>query len=145
MPAWLGWIAVVLLSLYLAVYPALAAWGAWLVSTRVAPAKAGAASGVSSADGLSPIATPAFAGATLSFILGFAALWTLTEWLRSWVFTGFAWNPLVVTIGDFFGLLRLTGTYGGVALFHTFMFLKKRNPLKIERANRQRPEEFCVM
>ena len=29
MPAWLGWIAVVLLALYLAVYPALAAWGAW--------------------------------------------------------------------------------------------------------------------
>mgnify|MGYP000848978846 CR=1 FL=1 len=31
MPAWLGWIAVVLLALYLAVYPALAAWGAWIV------------------------------------------------------------------------------------------------------------------
>src|SRR3954454_6257714 len=29
MPAWLGWIAVVLLSLYLAVYPALAAGIAW--------------------------------------------------------------------------------------------------------------------
>ncbi len=27
MPAWLGWVAVVLLALYLAVYPALAAWG----------------------------------------------------------------------------------------------------------------------
>ena len=31
MPAWLGWIAVALLSLYLAVYPALAAWGAWRI------------------------------------------------------------------------------------------------------------------
>src|SRR6059058_2463653 len=29
MPAWLGWVAVVLLSLYLAVYPALAAGLAW--------------------------------------------------------------------------------------------------------------------
>jgi apolipoprotein N-acyltransferase len=40
MPAWLGWIAVVLLSLYLAVYPALAAWGAWLVSMRAPPSRA---------------------------------------------------------------------------------------------------------
>ena len=29
MPAWLGWIAVVLVSLYLAVYPAIAAGLAW--------------------------------------------------------------------------------------------------------------------
>ncbi|ENY82336.1 apolipoprotein N-acyltransferase [Sphingopyxis sp. MC1] len=117
MPAWLGWIAVVLLALYLAVYPALAAWGAWLVSMRVAPAKAGAASGLSSADGLSPIAAPAFAGATLSFILGFAALWTLTEWLRSWAFTGFAWNPLgAIASGPFASASIWIGTYGLGAL-----------------------------
>jgi apolipoprotein N-acyltransferase len=34
MPAWLGGIAVVLLSLYLAVYPLLAALAAWLLSRR---------------------------------------------------------------------------------------------------------------
>ncbi len=34
MPAWLGWIAVVLLSLYLAVYPAIAAAAAWLIKPR---------------------------------------------------------------------------------------------------------------
>ena len=122
MPAWLGWIAVVLLALYLAVYPALAAWGAWAVqryvvpaTTTVAPAAAGAAGGLPDAEGANPLAPPATAGATLSFILAFAALWTLTEWLRSWVFTGFAWNPLSATFVPFTPLLsptRLIGTYG---------------------------------
>lgn len=91
MPAWLGWIAVVLLALYLAVYPALAAWGAWMVARF--KGRSGTA-------------------ASLSFILAFAALWTLTEWLRSWVFTGFAWNPLSATIVGFAGPARLIGTYG---------------------------------
>ena len=42
MPAWLGWVAVVLLSLYLAVYPAAAAGLAWRWG-RGRPAAAGAA------------------------------------------------------------------------------------------------------
>jgi apolipoprotein N-acyltransferase len=118
MPAWLGWIAVGLLSLYLAVYPALTAWGAWAVQRYVAPAKAGAAGGLHRGDGARPTAAPAFAGATLSFILAFAALWTLTEWLRSWVFTGFAWNPLGAFLVPVHlaGPSALIGTYGLSAL-----------------------------
>jgi apolipoprotein N-acyltransferase len=74
MPAWLGWIAVGLLSLLLAVYPALAALGAW----RIGRANYGA------------------------LVTAFAASWIVSEWLRSWMFTGFAWNPLgMVALGPF--------------------------------------------
>ncbi|PZO88648.1 MAG: apolipoprotein N-acyltransferase [Sphingomonas sanxanigenens] len=66
MPAQLGYLAVVLLSCYLAVYLALAAGLAWRFgqgdSARIAPL--------------------------------FAAGWIVTEWLRATMFTGFAWNPL---------------------------------------------------
>jgi apolipoprotein N-acyltransferase len=70
MPAWLGWIAVVLLSLYLAVYPAAAAGLAWRHG-RANP---------------------------LRLLILFAAAWIVTEWLRASLFTGFAWNPLGVTL-----------------------------------------------
>nr|WP_236659959.1 apolipoprotein N-acyltransferase [Sphingopyxis lutea] len=124
MPAWLGWIAVLLLALYLAVYPALAAWGAWAVQRFVAPAKGGgrratpdrAAGGLRGGDGARPTTTPTFAGATLSYILAFAALWTLTEWLRSWVFTGFAWNPLAAIQLQASASAIWIGTYGASGL-----------------------------
>lgn len=91
MPGWLGAIAVVLLSLYLAVYPALGALGTWLLARR------------------NPLA----------FALAFAGCWTISEWLRSWVFTGFAWNPLgVAALGPFErpGLAGLTPWLGTYAL-----------------------------
>ena len=91
MPAWLGWIAVLLLSLYLALYPALAAWGAWLAGRGT--------------------------DAMLPFLLAFASLWTLTEWLRSWLLTGFAWNPLaVIAVPHAAAPARWIGTYGTSAL-----------------------------
>ena len=90
MPAWLGAFAVVGLALYLALFPALGVLGAWLIG------KNGKA----------------------SLVLAFAATWIVSEWLRSWVFTGFVWNPLgMVLLGPFEhpGLARLApwlGTYG---------------------------------
>ena len=110
MPAWLGWIAVGLLSLYLAVYPAFAAYGAWAARNLVTPAKARAAAGLQSSDGPRP-------DRALSFVLAFAAFWTLTEWLRSWAFTGFAWNPLgAIAIGRSAAPAIWVGTYGLGAL-----------------------------
>ncbi len=86
MPEWLGYIAVVLLSLYLAVYPALTALGAWLLGR----------------------------GRPVVFVLALAGLWIITEWLRSWVFSGFIWNPLGVIAVDARHALsaRSIGTYG---------------------------------
>jgi len=101
MPHWLGSIAVVLLSLYLAVFPALAALAAWLLCRL-----AGGFSGTAPNTG-APGLGVAIAGA-----------WIVTEWMRGWVFTGFAWNPLgVALLGPYEvqGLALTTkwiGTYG---------------------------------
>lgn len=74
MPPWLGWIAVVLLALYLAVFPASAALASWLLARH----------------------------ARAAVVPAIAACWIVTEWMRGWVFTGFAWNPLgAVTLGGF--------------------------------------------
>jgi apolipoprotein N-acyltransferase len=83
MPAWLGWIAVLLLSLYLALFPALAARLAW-----------------------------GFRGDAIAYPIAFAAAWIATEWLRATLFTGFAWNPLAVILVDQAQATRWIGTYG---------------------------------
>jgi len=75
MPPVLGWAAVPLLSLYLAIFPALAAGGAKLVAGD---------------RGRIPLA------------LAYAGCWIVGEWLRGWVFTGYPWNPLgIVLLGPF--------------------------------------------
>lgn len=90
MPVALGYAAVPLLSLYLAVYPALAALGVWLIARK---------------------------GGGGAMALAFAGSWIVTEWLRSWVFTGFAWDPLgLALLGPWdrpgiAAILPWTGTY----------------------------------
>jgi apolipoprotein N-acyltransferase len=86
MPASLGYLAVVLLSLYLAVYPAAAAGLAWRWGRSN----------------------------DLRLVLVFAAAWIVTEWLRASLFTGFAWNPIGVALvaTPIAYASRLVGTYG---------------------------------
>ncbi|MDG2004298.1 MAG: apolipoprotein N-acyltransferase [Novosphingobium sp.] len=101
MPQWLGSIAVVLTSLYLAIFPALAGLVAWLACKRF------------STGAINSLITPLPA-----LGLAIAGCWIVTEWLRSWLFTGFAWNPLgIVLLGSYQTQgLALTakwiGTYG---------------------------------
>jgi len=86
MPHWLGSAAVVLLSLYLAVYPAMAAVIGWTLGR----------------------------GRPRLFALFLACAWLLTEALRAALFTGFAWNPLgVIWLGTGVDqLAAVIGTYG---------------------------------
>jgi apolipoprotein N-acyltransferase len=85
---------VVLVSLYLAVFPATAAGLAWRWGRRQ----------------------------PLTLALLFAAAWIVTEWLRATLFTGFAWNPIGVTLIDrsVAPLAALVGTYGLSAMVILF-------------------------
>jgi len=90
MPEVLGWVAVPLLCIYLAIYPALAALAAHMVARR----------------------QPLWA-----FGLVLAGVWVLTEWARGTFFTGYPWPPLgLMLLGDWHTrgvatLLPWMGTY----------------------------------
>lgn len=87
MPHAFGYGAVLLLSLFLAVYPAIAGGLAWRWGRDHRTA----------------------------YVMIFAGAWIVTEWLRATMFTGFAWNPLgaaLVPIGSLPDLARFVGTYG---------------------------------
>jgi apolipoprotein N-acyltransferase len=92
MPAALGWAAVPLLALYLAVWPALATLAAWTLSRNRSLAV---------------------------FALALGACWIAAEWFRSWVFTGYSWGPfsmMLVGPWDRPGLARLLPFFGSYAL-----------------------------
>ena len=87
MPHWFGYGAVVGLSLYLALFPAIGLTLAWRGA------------------GKRPVA----------FAFAFAAAWALAEWVRGVAFTGFAWDPIGVAALPMAQLGQLSpwiGTYG---------------------------------
>ena len=90
MPAALGWLAVPLLSVYLALYPALA----YAAAYRLGRGRN-----------------------TLVYALALGGAWIIAEWLRATLFTGYAWGPFsLALLGPFdrpglAALLPFTGTY----------------------------------
>ena len=127
MPAWLGWVAVLLLSLYLAVYPAMAAGLAWRWSFFPLPSAGEGTARSAEGEGPASSASPHPGAAShrlslsrrgerglVSYTLLFAAAWIVTEWLRATMFTGFAWNSVGVALVPT-GAARMAaivGTYG---------------------------------
>jgi apolipoprotein N-acyltransferase len=87
MPPALGWVAVVGLSMFLALYAGLAAALAKALAKR-----------------------------PLALVPALAASWMLGEWLRGWVLTGFAWNPLGAAWLALPGVPQLASLAGAVSL-----------------------------
>lgn len=97
MPVWYGWGAVVLLSMYLALFPALASAASWVLAAQRDRRR------------------------QTAFVFLLAAAWMLGEWLRATCLTGFAWDPIGVMWLGLPWMARTAswiGTYGlsGVAL-----------------------------
>ena len=87
MPMWLGWCAVVALSLYLAVFPALAAVGGWV-----------------------------FRREPVAMVPAFAACWITSEWARGWAFTGFPWNLQAYGWGASLAIMQSASLFGAYGL-----------------------------
>jgi apolipoprotein N-acyltransferase len=91
MPAWLAAALTVLLCAYMGLFPALAGWAA-----------------------------RALAGtSTAGMLAALPGLWTLTEWLRGWLFTGFPWLAIgysQVPASPLAGYLPVFGVYGATLL-----------------------------
>ncbi len=95
MPVWLGYFAVLAISLYFALYPAIAAASARWISVRLGPKTNSN-------------------GAAIAFIALLSATWIISEWLRSVVFTGSGWNPMSASMIDTIlaQFLPWIGSYG---------------------------------
>jgi apolipoprotein N-acyltransferase len=90
LPAWMAALAVALLALGMGILTALAmGYATWLRQRR----------------SVSP---------TVTLLIIFPAVWTLSEWVRGWLFTGFPWvtSGYAHTVSPLAGFAPLIGVYG---------------------------------
>jgi apolipoprotein N-acyltransferase len=111
MPPVLGYFAVVLLALYLAIYPAVAMGLAWRFA-RLVKAR--------------------WDEPDLGFVLAAAGAWIITEYLRATMFTGYPWNPMgVIWVPTYIvGIAAWIGTYalsGVTVLVAGLLYLATRH------------------
>lgn len=97
----LGWGMTVALSAVLAVFYAAFFAAAWFVLPKLAAHRA---------------------SMRIMGLLGLAAFWTLLEWLRSWVFTGFPWMPLALSQWQNPGMIQMIATTGAGGLSFVIIF-----------------------
>jgi len=97
MPPQLGYFAVLALAAYLAIYPMLAAGLTWRFASRAAKGD--------------PAPHP-----DLAFVLVAGAAWTITEYLRGTLFTGYPWDPLATIWVDSLFVLPAAAWVGTYAL-----------------------------
>ncbi|MBV7255982.1 apolipoprotein N-acyltransferase [Pacificimonas sp. WHA3] len=86
MPAALGWLAVIMLSAIMGLYP-----------------------------GVSAAVASRFKRGPIARTLAFAGMWMLAEWLRGYLFSGFGWNPLGIVslpLGELAQIAALIGALG---------------------------------
>ncbi|MEI6713763.1 MAG: apolipoprotein N-acyltransferase [Verrucomicrobiota bacterium] len=108
-----------LLSSYLAVYPAL--W-AWLLQNP--PQKANSSVGTSFKN--------------IAFALSGASTWVLLDWLRGWLFTGFGWNAPGVALHSNIALIQIADIFGVYGLSFLIVFTNVSLALVIRRLSHER-------
>lgn len=112
-PDWAGYFMVAFLNLYLSIFPGLASWGLKLIHKNHS------------------LKTHLF-----NMVLSFSILWSIAEWLRGFLFTGFPWNLTGYIWGFSDIMLQSTAVWGVFTLGLITLILSFIPMLMLERRYR---------